>query len=162
MTQPHRYPFEHLRADYLRAGGGVVLCLAPFAVGMPLSGGAWVLLGCAALFLLYGLRTGMRQMTRVWVTDDGIVSDGPIKTRIAWETLEDVRLSYFSTRRGPASGWLQLRLKGAGATIRLESTLTGFDDVVRCALRKAGERSLALNAATQNNISAMGLVTADG
>ena len=147
-------------ADYLRAGAGLALTAGPllFAELLPLV--ALVLGILAALFAAYGVRTALRQNTAVELSEEGIRTTGPFGTGIAWSDLHDVQLRYFSTRRDRGQGWMQLKLKGAGRTIRIDSSLQGFDEVTEWVARAARQRQLPVSAPTAANLAAMGIAPA--
>jgi hypothetical protein len=151
------YPFDAVRADYARAGLGLGLCGLPLATTeLPLAITA-ILAVVAGLFILYGLRTAAQQSMSVTVTDDAIESSGWRSVRLAWEGLSGVSLAYYSTRREGGKGWMQLRLAGNGGTLRLESTLDGFDIVARQAIRAAAAKGLELDRTTTANLHLLGL-----
>jgi hypothetical protein len=154
-----RYPFEALRADYLRAACGLGLTLGP-AVLIPATSAAMYVLGPAALlFLAFGLRTWRRQMSRVEIDAQGISLFSPGRASLAWNDLRAIKLGYYSTRVDRTGGWMQLTLKGERGqhTIRLDSSLDGFARVAAQAARAARDNGLALSAATQSNFSALGI-----
>ncbi|HSK38850.1 MAG TPA: hypothetical protein VK943_03695 [Arenibaculum sp.] len=169
-----RYARGPLTADYIRAGGGIVLTAGPV---LALDLATWVaaaLGGAAFLFLLFALRTAQRNATRVEVDDDGIRTvvgprEGPpgegslgglLGSRVEWAALRRVRLDYYSTRRDRKGGWMQMTLRGPG-TIRLESTLDGFDLIAERVAEAARMRGLPLGDATVQNFSFLG-IDADG
>lgn len=157
LNDPLGYPLSKIGADYLRSAIGAILCLLPLAFGTPLKGGVWLLVLLASMFVLFAVRTFARQITRVWVSDEGIAVSGFIKQILRWEMLSEVTLSYYSTFRGRGQGWMQLRLRGDGQTLRLESSLEGFDQVARYAVDAARRNGLALQPSTVKNFSAMGI-----
>jgi hypothetical protein len=72
-----------------------------------------------------------------------------------------MRLAYYAPRRAQQDGWLQLTLRGrSGPAIRVDSTLDGFDDVLRRATGAAARNELSLDPATQANLAALGLAAA--
>ena len=157
----HAYPVRAIRADYMRAGIGMACCLAPLAV----SGVAWPLAAVfatfAALFAIFGLRVMGRQAMRVRVTATGVSADGWRTVHIAWGEMSAMSLAYYSTRREKAKGWMQLRLKGRVGTVRVESTIDGFDSLVRTAARAAGANGVVLDLATRSNLGALGIELAE-
>ena len=161
LNDPLGYPLSKIGADYLRSAIGAALCLLPLAFGTPLKGGVWLLVALASMFVLFAVRTFTRQITRVWVSDEGIAVSGFIKQILRWEMLSEVTLSYYSTFRGRGQGrgqgWMQLRLRGGGQTLRLESSLEGFDRVARHAVDAARRNGLALQPSTVKNLGAMGI-----
>jgi hypothetical protein len=159
-----RYPTETLRGDYIRAGIGLLLTLGP-ALAIPLTSPAnYFLFPAAALFLAYAWRTWRRQRTRVAITAEGISLFGSQPVSLAWRQVRSVRLSYFSTQRDRTGGWMQLTLKGIDPqrpgtlrAIHIDSTLPGFDAIVRAAANAAALNGLQLSDATRANLSAAGI-----
>ncbi len=157
MTTNHGYSLVNLRADYFRAFVGFIICFAPYVLGAEPVGGVLILLGCAALFAIYGLRTIFRQLARIEL-DEQKIAMKIIKYRvIPWEKLTELSLSYFTTWRSGGNGWMQLRLKGAGQTFRFESNLSDFEQVVRSAVGAAMNNKLELSSSTLRNIDALNI-----
>ena len=158
-----RYPIASLYPDYLRAAFGVALTLGPLlllevadVVKAPLA-----VLGL--LFAWFGIRTVSRHLSRVELSGSAIALRGPVSRHLAWGQLERMKLAYYAPRRSRDDGWLQLTLRGAGGrSIRLDSTLVGFDQVVGVASRAARVKDLPLDAATHANLAALGLEEAGG
>src|SRR5262245_19872642 len=96
MTQ-YRYPFQALLADYGRAGVGLLATGGPLLFVPPNPAIIAVLGGLAGLFLVFGLRTGVRQMTTVEITEQGISVSGLRSMSLEWQSIRDVRLRYYST-----------------------------------------------------------------
>ena len=71
-------------------------------------------------------------------------------------------VDYYSTRRDGSKGWMQMRISGGGTSVRLDSTLDGFAQVVRRAASEAEKRGIALPPATQANLAALGTTTGRG
>ena len=157
MTTNHSYSFSVLQGDYFRAFVGLIICLAPYVLGAELVGAVSILLGCAALFAVYGLRTIFRQKLKVVLNENELTMKVFKNSILPWEKLSDLRLSYFSTWRSGGKGWMQLRLKGAGKTMRFESTLSDFETVVSCAVAAAVTNKLELNSTTLQNIDALNI-----
>lgn len=154
-----RYRFEALQGDYLRAGAGLALTLGP-ALFIPAGSAAmYLLLPAGLLFLVFGLRTWRRQMSRVEVDGEGISLFSPGRVSLAWSDLRAVKLSYYSTRSDRTGGWMQLALRGENAkpTIRLDSSLDDFEHVARLVAAAVRHHGIALTPATQSNFSALGI-----
>jgi hypothetical protein len=142
--------------DYLRASAGFILSGGPLLLADPSPVMLYVLGSLAALFLLYGVRTFVRQMWRFEVTDKGVSAAGPFGVSIRWDELSAIQLRYFSTRRDRSDGWMQLKLRSAGGTLRLESALTDFALVAERAAREAERRGLTLGESTRANLATLG------
>ena len=171
-----RYPRKALLADYLRAAMGVLVPLALMIFTDLLPVVFYILLALALLFGIYGLRAALRQATVIIVDGDGVRQKGPLwgffDRDIRWSDMRDFRLRYYSTRRDGKEGWMQLILRGAGGrngsgdlegsparggAIRMDSSLPGFEDIVRQAHAMSLEHGLVTDPTTANNLSASGL-----
>lgn len=152
-----RYRASAMRGDYARAALGLLLTAGPLAAVNAGQVGTAVLGGLALLFLLFGVRTGVRQLSRYRMDENGIAVDGPIEKRLAWRDVASVGLSYYTTRRSGGEGWMQLKLKGGRVTFRIESTLDGFTEIVERSCREAVERGIDMDRATINNMKALGI-----
>jgi len=163
-----RYPFAALRGDYVRAGLGVTLALAP-ALAVPLASPVnYLLLPAAALFMVFGVRTWQRQQSRVVIDRQGISLFRAGQVSLAWGGIRSVRLSYFSTRADRREGWMQLTLTGEDPQrsqglrkIRVDSSLDGFDQVARCAAVTVRMNELNVSPATRVNFDALGIDLSD-
>lgn len=153
-----RYPVSTLYADYVRVGFGLALTAGPLLL-LDL---AWVVAALLAtlglLFAWFGVRTMLRHLSWVELSAEGVTLCGPIERRLSWSQLTRLKLAYYAPRRAREDGWLQLSLRGAtGATIRLDSTLSGFDQVLRRARQAARARGLPLDPTTEANLAAVDL-----
>ena len=110
------------------------------------------------LFAWFGARTLVRHLSRVELTASRIALEGPLPRSVAWEELREVRLAYFAPRRAHRRGWLQLTLRGRSRRpLRLESTLDGFEEVLRRVGQVAAGRELPLDPTTASNFAALGM-----
>jgi hypothetical protein len=163
-----RYPVAALRGDYVRAGFGLALSLAP-AAAVPLASAAdYLLLPAAVLFAIFGWRTWQRQQSRVVIDRQGISIFRARQVSLPWPSIRSVRLSYFSTRADRREGWMQLTLTGEDPQrsdglrkIRIDSSLDGFEQVARCAAAAARMNELTVSAATRANFDALGIDLAE-
>lgn len=156
----HRYPARSLMEDYARGAAGLVF-LAVACVPMH-----WVLhllFGLiAALLLSFGIRTYLRGRSRIVLDGAGIAVVGPIAKRLGWDTLDQLKLRYFSTRRDRKRGWMELTLKGGGTKLAVESQIDGFETIVRTAAKVASERGLAVDPSTEGNLAALDVAVPRG
>ena len=160
MTRSFRYPPQSLAFGYAGSGTGIAVSLGFLGWAELAAPVAWAATASAALFLVYFGRTVCRQLTRVVLDEAGIRAEGPLGGAIRWEDLRLLELDYYSTRRDPEGrtmegGWMQLKLRGAGQTIRIDSELDGFAALARAAAQAAAARGLALDAATLGNLEAI-------
>ena len=159
--EQYRYPATTLLPDYLRVAFGVAITAVPLLALDVARGVAVLLAGLALLFLWFGVRTAMRHLSWVELSPAEIVLCGPIRRRLPWQEIRRVQLAYYAPRRARQDGWLQLTLRGPnGRAIRVDSTLDGFDDVLRRATGAAARNELPLDPATEANLAALGLTTA--
>lgn len=157
MRPAFRYSWRDLLPDYAGSSIGLALSVGPLAAVNPALPVAWVLGAVAALFLVYFARTVCRQLTHINLDEAGIRAKGPLGAAIRWEDLRSLRLDYYSTRRDREGGWMQLRLRDARTTIRVDSELGGFVELVRAAAQEARRRGVDLDEATRANLDLLGL-----
>jgi hypothetical protein len=161
----YRYPRRTLTGDFARAGLGLLITVGP-ALTIPATSPTQLILGpLALLFLAFGVRTWQRSVAVIAVTARDISLSAPWRARLAWHNLKAVRLNYYATRFDRSGGWMQLMLKGQGgpdgATIRLDSTLEGFNDIARHVATVARAARIPLSEATRNNFGALGIPVDD-
>ena len=153
-----RYPHRTLMADYGRAAAGVVLCGAPLLL---LEVNRWLAVVLVLGFLLFAVflvRTALRHHTRYLLGNDTLCADGPGGTLVEWSRIDRLKLSYFSTKRDRSDGWMQLSVGSTGGrTVKLDSSLDGFHDIVARAAQAAEAAGLPLSEATRANLKAMGI-----
>ena len=162
MSPAHRYAWRSLLPDYAGSALGIAVTLGPLVFARPALVAAWALAAAAALFLVYFARTVCRQLTHIELDEAGIRARGLLGAAIRWEELRSLRLDYYSTRRDPEGrtlqgGWMQLRLRDARCTIRVDSQLEGFLELVRVAAREARRRGADLDWVTRANLGVLGL-----
>lgn len=157
----YRYPTSELAGDYARAGFGLICTAGPLLFMNVASVMLWVLGGLSLLFATFGVRTAIKQATTFELDAEGIVARGPKTTKLFWTGLSGVTLRYFSTRKDREKGWMQLILKGEPGSIRVDSTLDGFQDVVERAARAVKAHNVPLDPPTIANFRAAGVPVAD-
>lgn len=157
MTSRHSYRGRAIVRGYLRTGFGLACTLLPLGVMQPaLWVGLTLTLG-ASLFLIEGARCARRQLTNLAVDDAGIRVLGPLGAAIDWDRLDTIELNYYSTRRDGSAGWMQLVLRGQGRTIRIDSDIDGFDQIVADAARQALRRGRQFHERTRINLRSLGI-----
>ena len=153
----HFYPAGALIPDYLRAGAGFLLTGGPLLLAHPASVMTYVLGGLAALFLLYGARTLLRQMTRFELTETDLIAVGLLRATLRWHDLQGMELRYFSIKRDRGTGWMQLKLAAREECLRLDSGVTDFATIAARAAEEAERRGLALNETTRANLATLAI-----
>jgi len=141
----------------MRAGAGFVPSVAILATLPVGTAAATVLSGFAALFAIFGIRTVLRHGTRFEMTGSALRAAGLRRGTIIWNELSRMNLAYYSTRRDRRDGWMQLELRSGRSTIRLDSRIEGFGELVEKSAKAAETRGLQLNAATSANLAALGV-----
>ncbi len=153
----YRYPLGALSADYGRAIAGAALTFGPMAYFGTSPPVVYILGGFGTLFLIFGVRTMFRHLTRIELSGHEIRVVGATRAVLRWQDLDSMTLSYYSTRRDRQGGWMQLKLKGANRALKLDSTLEGFPVIAQHALRAAQGNRLTLSRPTLANLAALGL-----
>lgn len=151
----HRYPPRTLIGDYVRSVVGLTLTLPPLIIFNPtalITVGLLLTGGLCGFFLL---RTIDRHRTIVSVDEDIIAVSGLMPATMRWEEVEKLELHYYSVKRDRSGGWMQLTLKKPGVTVKIDSRLEGFLDIVRRAARVGRERDLRVNPVTRANLAAL-------
>ncbi len=156
-----RYPVRSLVSDYLRAGVGLVVGLAALANA---AGSITLLIifgGLTALFGGFAYRTLRRHLLRVAVTTEAICGSGLGTQELPWDKLGMLKLRYYGTRRQrnreDGGGFMQLTLKGAGASLTLESSIEGFEYIAWCAAKAARESGIGLDPISAGNLLELGI-----
>jgi len=153
----HRHHFQALIPEYVRTVVGAALTAGPVLLVDTIAPVTWVLGILALIFAAFAVTVALRQASVIYCTDDGIWVSGPVRKSLAWGDLRDARLRYFSTRRDSAKGWMQLVLKGRRVSIRIESTLIGFADIVARAAKAADDGGVELSSTTRGNLELLGV-----
>ncbi len=154
----HHYARQGLYGDYARAGAGLALTVGPLAATGATGAGAYILVGLAAVFAAFGIRTFVRQHTAVVMDEEGVSTAGIRRVTVRWQGLRRVKLSYFSTRRDRQRGWMQLMLRGDTGMIRVDSSLEGFEALVARTAEVLNARGLKVSDTTAANFAAYGHV----
>ncbi|MFT6579912.1 MAG: hypothetical protein ACJAU6_000335 [Alphaproteobacteria bacterium] len=157
MSTVYQYPLISLYGDYIRAVCGAAFCGLPllFVNGSPIL--STILAAVFLLFVGFGAKTAIRHLTLIEIDDIGIIAKGPLGRRIAWRDIDKVVLKYYSTQRDKNEGWMHLSLFNGKQKLTVESTLSGFDDVVGPALQAGFKNDAAMDETTLENITALGI-----
>lgn len=151
----YRYPMNRIMSDYFLGGSGALMSGALVALA-PTSPFVLVAFGgLTGLFLLFTIRTAIRQRLRIAADADGIRLTGGWVRSLRWDEVEAVSLRYFSTRRSRKDGWMTLSLRGRGQRLSVDSHLDGFEVLARRAGEAANARGLTLDPATASNFAAL-------
>ncbi|MFQ5775441.1 MAG: hypothetical protein ACE5GS_13045 [Kiloniellaceae bacterium] len=156
-----RYPTRALVGDYLRAAVGLGVGVGVLA-SVPATPVIVVVFGgLTTLFLVFGLRTVKRQVTQVAVTNEEICSAAFGTRVVPWRALDRLKLRYYGTRRqrtrGDGAGFMQLTLKGGGASMTLESTIDGFEYIAWRAAKAARDNGISLDPTSAGNLLHLGI-----
>jgi hypothetical protein len=150
-----RYRRQPIVADMARASVGVVLTGGPLLFVEPSPATLVIFGGLAGLFVLFGVRTMLRHYSVTELGEEAVTVKGALGGSIAWRRVEGMKLGYYTTRRDRQGGWMQLTLQGGGKRLRFDSTLEGFDRLVRRAVLAASANDVVLSPATLANLAAL-------
>ena len=146
-----------MAADYARAAAGLSLTALPLLLFDTAAPVAWVLGTLAVLFGLFALRTTRHHVTRIERDALGLTVHDFRPSRLDWHDLKRLRLAFYAPRRRREQGWMQLTLAAGPTVLRLDSSLSGFDDLVRAASQAALDRRLELDEPTVANLGEFGV-----
>ena len=152
----YRYPWRAMVADYARAAVGVACTVTPMILTDLPRLAAAVLAFLAMIFALFGIQAIHRHTTRILVSEWDIRAS-PLGARLAWDSLSKLTLAYFSVRRDGRRGWMELKLRSGRRTLRVDSRLDGFTEVVRQAAAAASDACLHLDTPTLSNLAVLGI-----
>ena len=158
-----RYPGRAVAGDYIRAAAGIVIGFGVLLSVPPTPAIILVFGGVAGLFSLFGFRTLQRQMTKVAVTDAEICRAGFGSRVMSWSDLERLKLRYYGTKRQERAqgGFMELTLKGGGASLACDSGIDGFRYIAWRAAKAARDNGVSVDPASAGNLLALG-IDADG
>ena len=152
----YRYPWRSLLPDYARAVVGVASTATPsMLMDLPALVTA-VLAFLAMIFALFGAQAVLRHSARILISERDIRAL-PMGTRLAWDNLSRLSLAYFSVRRDGRNGWMEVKLTSGRRTLRIDSRLDGFTEVVRQAAAAASGACLRLDTLTLSNLATLGI-----
>jgi hypothetical protein len=151
------YPLSNLWPDYLRSATGFGLTMLP----MPnvIGGNVIVLgimLGLAGLFGSFGITTLLRHKSAIGIDDQGLWIEGLRTKALRWTDVAEVDLRYFSTRRDKEKGWMQLKVRGLGRTIKIDSNLNDFDGLMRLVVTAVTRHDLTVTPIGRENLASLG------
>ena len=152
----HRYPASTLLSDGFRAAFGIMATLSPLAfldVAWPL---VLILGGVGAIFLFFAVRVAGHGLSSIVLSEHGISRRGPVALSLAWRDLRALKLAHFAAPRRSSDGWYQLTLKGDACTLKMDSTIDGFDEIVAAAVKAAEAVGFGLDPATGENLRGLG------
>lgn len=156
-----RYPLRALLLDDAKAVVGLIISAGPLFLDDLSRFWLYVFSGLTVLFLVFAIRTAIRHTRVLELSEEGIRMSGLWARGFDWEELESVQLRYYSTRRDHERGWMSLKLKGAGSTVAVDSSIAGFDDIAQHVAVVARRRDLELSPASWENFAAMGIENKD-
>ncbi len=147
----YAYTRADLGRDYIRAFAGLAICVAPFIWLEPALYFIVVLLVMGSVFAILLWQTMARQFTRVLIDEQGITMIAFRRRTIAWHLLSQIQLSYFTTWKN-VTGFMELKLKGPGVSMKIGSSLIGFRNVTKRASEAASRNRLSFTGATIDNL----------
>ena len=152
----HCYPPSAMISDYLVSGAGLALTVPPLLMFELPALTVWLLAPMSLGFAIHGLGVLRRQRTRIETDEDGLWFSPP-RRRIAWNEISRFGLSYFSTRRDGARGWMELKVASPSTTLRVDSRLERFNDLVGRAWSAASRCGVEPDPTTRANLEALGM-----
>lgn len=157
----YRYDPADLRRQWIRVGLAFALTLVFLAAG---SQSTIVVIACISFSLVILAYAGdlvIKHYTDIATDEAGItlttviawLSKRPLRTcRIAWQDLRELKLGFFPTRRDRETGWFQLTLRDPGKTIKIQSQLLRFDELLESVLQGAHASDALMSETTEHNL----------
>ena len=157
MRRSYRYSPATIARAYAKSAIGLAVTLGPLVALAPAAPLSAVLLVAAGLFLIYLARSIALNTRSIVIDENGIRTVGLFGADIAWESLQAVRLNYYTTRNDRSHGWIELLVSGAHGAIRLESHLAGFDEIASRVVREAVARGCPFDDRTLTHLAVLGI-----
>ena len=152
----YRYPASSLLPDSLRAIIGITATFGPLvflAVAWPL---ALVLCALGSVFLAFAIRLVLQSLSSFELSNERISRHGPVARSLSWPDVTSMKLAHYGTPRKTSVGWYQLRLKGGGGVLKIDSTIDGFDEILASAVSAVTNSGLTFDPATAENLKSLG------
>lgn len=147
-----------VKKETIKAGAGLTLCLALLVGLQPAPLIAWLLALVAGLFGLYLIQQLARLRLRMELSEAGLTLHAWYgQRRMEWDTMQQMRLHFYSHGREKQQGVLVLHLSAPGFRVKVDSTLEGFPALLAQATQVARSRALFLHPTTQANLAQLGL-----
>ena len=156
MADEYGYSFSSVGGDFVRAIVGLVLCSLPVLLGLEFILALWLLVPLTAVFITFLVRIIIRYMTTVTVTGEWIRVNSFFDITLYWADVTDFKLSYFTLWRNGEKGWMEMRLRNATNSVKIESSLVGFEAIASRAFAAAEANHISLNSTTTSNLEAFG------
>jgi hypothetical protein len=154
----HTYSRVSAATDLARSGIGLFLSGTPLLiVDDRLHVVTAILLCLVVVFVVGTVRALLRARTRVEWDNSGIQTRDFRTRHLQWGDIRSVKLAYYSTRRDRSDGWMHLNIANGTTTLRFDSNLDSFKTLVDLAASAATRNDVSLDAATQYNLSSIGI-----
>jgi hypothetical protein len=153
----HRYARRAIALQCVQGAAGFVLTAGLLLAARPAGPVIWALAAAAGLFLVYFGRAVVRYLTRIELDERSIGARGPLGAVIPWEALRSLQLRHYSTKSDRSGGWMQLEVRGAGRSIRVDSSLRDFASLAAAVGSEAARRGARLDERTRSNFDALGI-----
>mgnify|MGYP004000567467 FL=1 len=153
-----KYPTCSLRGDYLRATVGLLVTVGLLIAATKITIFQYLFAAGAILFLGFFLRTAQRHLTVFHIANGTLYAQGPFGSSIQLCSVTDIQLRYFSTRkdRNGEGGWFELTIKCSKSKISIDSTITGFEQIMQTCKNIIQENKLTPSETTVDNFSSAG------
>lgn len=142
---------------------GIVAVLVALFLLMITPVGSFVFLGLALLLVLFALYLGgtvSRWKSIVAVDDQGLRVTGGVLGRrtIVWADLQRFELRHFPLSRDRKTGYMDLKLKTATASVSIDDKLDRFHELLARAFEAARKAEVGLSDVTHANLAAAGII----
>ena len=110
--------------------------------------------------MLFALKVLEHGLSQIEVLADEIVNHGPFTRRVNMERITKLKLARYASPRRQSEGWYQLTLGDHDGTVKVDSTIDGFEDIVAAAVSAAEASQIALDLTTEENLRGLGFRSA--
>ena len=157
MERQYYYTISILRPDYIKSSIGMALPVLVLFSFSDLSGLLWVSAIIFLLFFIIFIRTLIRNLTRITISEKCIKVRVFRERELYWGNLSGLQVYYYKAWRFGGDNWMRVVLRDSNIKLGIESSLEGFEHVVLKAKLSAKENKLKLSPVTISNLTFIGL-----
>tara|TARA_Y100001970_G_scaffold294127_1_gene447226 strand:+ start:76770 stop:77276 length:507 start_codon:yes stop_codon:yes gene_type:complete len=156
------YPIRYLLKDYILGFIGILLTIGPLCLSLPtFNPFSIMLLFLGFLFGIFVFNTFMKHQLRVYWSDKYIVIKRYKNREISWKEIERLDLLYFPRKRGRDDGWMRLQIKFHSITLKFDSHLSNFDQLLIDSSTIAKQNGIMFNKITNKNLNKVNSISSN-
>lgn len=158
----YTYSKEALKKDYIRGAIGGVLTFLPLIYSTLFSTSFYVFFSLFALFFIFTIQTYVKSISTFRIEENVIYVKRLKNFQFFLNDLRYSKLKYFVLQKekkwSPEEGWMQLIIKDKEKTLKIDSSLDGFEKIVEKVADQIEKNNIKIGESTRQNFEALGYV----